>query len=131
MGELSPKQMRGNELDDVIFNGTSNKAPWDIAEVTIELDNTERKAPKSFNDSNEIEVTRRIWRGEGSEYKVNGKSVRLRDVQLLFADASTGARSTSIVSQDRVSAIILAKPEQRRALLAEAAGITGRHTRRR
>ena len=130
MGELSPKQMRGNELDDVIFNGTSNKAPWDIAEVTIELDNTERKAPKSFNDSNEIEVTRRIWRGEGSEYRVNGKSVRLKDVQLLFADASTGARSTSIVSQDRVSAIILAKPEQRRALLEEAAGITGLHTRR-
>ena len=130
MGELSPKQMRGSELDDVIFNGTSNRPAWDIAEVTIELDNSERKAPNLFNESDEIEVTRRIWRGEGSEYRVNGKEVRLKDVQLLFADASTGARSTSMVSQGRVGAIIAAKPEQRRSLLEEAAGITGLHSRR-
>ena len=130
MGELAPKQMRGSELDDVIFNGTTDRPAWDIAEVTIDLDNSERKAPSLFNQSDEIEVTRRIWRSEGSEYRVNGKEVRLKDVQLLFADASTGARSTSMVSQGRVSAIIVAKPEQRRTLLEEAAGITGLHSRR-
>ena len=130
MGELSPKNMRGSELDDVIFNGTSDRPAWDIAEVTIDLDNTSRNAPSMFNDNDEIEVTRRIWRGEGSEYRVNGKEVRLKDVQLLFADASTGARSTSMVSQGRVGAIIAAKPEQRRSLLEEAAGITGLHSRR-
>ncbi len=130
MGELSPKQMRGSELDDVIFNGTTDRPAWDIAEVTIDLDNKERKAPSIFNESDSIEVTRRIWRGEGSEYRVNGKEVRLKDVQLLFADAATGARSTSMVSQGRVSAIIAAKPEQRRTLLEEAAGITGLHSRR-
>ena len=130
MGELSPKQMRGSELDDVIFNGTTGRPAWDIAEVTIDLDNTDRQAPSLFNQSDEIEVTRRIWRGEGSEYRVNGKEVRLKDVQLLFADASTGARSTSMVSQGRVGAIIAAKPEQRRSLLEEAAGITGLHSRR-
>ena len=130
MGELSPKQMRGSELDDVIFNGTSGRPAWDIAEVTIDLDNTDRQAPSLFNQSDEIEVTRRIWRGEGSEYRVNGKEVRLKDVQLLFADAATGARSTSMVSQGRVGAIIAAKPEQRRNLLEEAAGITGLHSRR-
>ena len=130
MGELAPKQMRGSELDDVIFNGTTDRPAWDIAEVTIDLDNSERKAPSLFNQSDEIEVTRRIWRGEGSEYRVNGKEVRLKDVQLLFADASTGARSTSMVSQGRIGAIIVAKPEQRRTLLEEAAGITGLHSRR-
>ncbi len=130
MGELSPKQMRGSELDDVIFNGTSDRPAWDIAEVSIDLDNKERKAPSLFNQSDSIEVTRRIWRGEGSEYRVNGKEVRLKDVQLLFADAATGARSTSMVSQGRVGAIIAAKPEQRRTLLEEAAGITGLHSRR-
>ena len=130
MGELSPKQMRGSELDDVIFNGTSGRPAWDIAEVSIDLDNTDRQAPSLFNQSDEIEVTRRIWRGEGSEYRVNGKEVRLKDVQLLFADAATGARSTSMVSQGRVGAIIAAKPEQRRNLLEEAAGITGLHSRR-
>ena len=130
MGELSPKQMRGDELDDVIFNGTTERPAWDIAEISIELDNKLRKAPNIFNDFDEIEVTRRIWRGEGSEYKVNGKDVRLKDVQLLFADAATGARSTSMVSQGRVGAIISAKPDQRRILLEEAAGITGLHSRR-
>ena len=130
MGELSPKQMRGSELDDVIFNGTDDRPAWDIAEVTIDLDNSQRKAPSIFNENDSIEVTRRIWRGEGSEYRVNGKEVRLKDVQLLFADAATGARSTSMVSQGRVGAIIAAKPEQRRTLLEEAAGITGLHSRR-
>lgn len=130
MGELSPKQMRGSELDDVIFNGTDDRPAWDIAEVTIDLDNKNRKAPSIFNETDTIEVTRRIWRGEGSEYRVNGKEVRLKDVQLLFADAATGARSTSMVSQGRVGAIIAAKPEQRRMLLEEAAGITGLHSRR-
>ena len=130
MGELSPKQMRGSELDDVIFNGTTDRPAWDIAEVAIELDNNARNAPSPFNQFDDIEVMRRIWRGEGSEYRINGKEVRLKDVQLLFADAETGARSTSMVSQGRVSAIIAAKPEQRRTLLEEAAGITGLHSRR-
>ena len=125
------KQMSGSELDDVIFNGTDDRPAWDIAEVTIDLDNSQRKAPSIFNENDSIEVTRRIWRGEGSEYRVNGKEVRLKDVQLLFADAATGARSTSMVSQGRVGAIISAKPEQRRTLLEEAAaGITGLHSRR-
>ncbi len=130
MGERSAQHMRGDELDDVIFSGTSTRPAWDIAEATIELDNKTRKAPQIFNDRDEIEITRRIWRGEGSEYKVNGKDVRARDVQLLFADASTGARSTSIVSQGRISAIISAKPEHRRLLLEEASGITGLRARR-
>lgn len=130
MGETSAKQMRGNEMDDVIFGGTSTRPPRNIAEVVLALDNSQRSAPAQFNDSEELEVSRRIEREKGSKYRVNGKEVRARDVQLLFADSATGARSTAMVSQGRIGAIINAKPEQRRSLLEEAAGITGLHSRR-
>jgi chromosome segregation protein len=130
MGETSAKQMRGGEMDDVIFGGTSNRPPRNLCEVSLVLDNRERNAPAQFNDSAELEVTRRIDRGQGSLYKVNGKETRARDVQVLFADAATGARSTAIVSQGRIGAIISAKPSDRRGLLEEAAGIGGLHTRR-
>ncbi len=130
MGETSAKQMRGNEMDDVIFGGTSTRPPRNIAEVVLALDNSQRSAPAQFNESEELEVCRRIEREKGSKYRVNGKEVRARDVQLLFADSATGARSTAMVSQGRIGAIINAKPEQRRSLLEEAAGITGLHSRR-
>ncbi|MCF8500208.1 MAG: chromosome segregation protein SMC [Rhodospirillum sp.] len=130
MGETSAKQLRGGEMDDVIFGGTANRPARNVAEVTVSLDNRSRTAPSMFNNSEELEITRRITRGDGSLYRVNGKDVRARDVQLLFADAATGARSTALVSQGRVGALINAKPSQRRALLEEAAGIGGLHSRR-
>mgnify|MGYP003629583475 FL=1 len=130
MGETSAKQMRGTEMEDVIFSGTQDRPSRNIAEVTLTLDNTERKAPAQFNDTDELEVTRRIEREKGSNYRINGKEVRARDVQLLFADQATGARSTALVSQGRIGTVINAKPAQRRLLLEEAAGITGLHSRR-
>ena len=130
MGETSAKQMRGKGMDDVIFGGTSNRSARNIAEVILSLDNSERTAPALFNDFEELEVSRRIERDSGSTYRVNGKEVRAKDVQLLFADSSTGARSTAMVSQGRIGAVIAAKPIQRRSLLEEAAGITGLHSRR-
>jgi len=130
MGETSAKQMRGGEMDDVIFGGTEDRPPRNIAEVQIVLDNRERAAPAAFNDGDDLEIVRRIERGAGSHYRINGREVRARDVQLLFADAATGARSTALVSQGRISAIINAKPTDRRSLLEEAAGITGLHSRR-
>lgn len=130
MGETSAKQMRGKGMDDVIFGGTSSRNARNIAEVTLSLDNSERTAPALFNDFDELEVSRRINRDSGSTYRVNGKEVRAKDVQLLFADSSTGARSTAMVSQGRIGAVIAAKPIQRRSLLEEAAGITGLHSRR-
>jgi chromosome segregation protein len=130
MGETSAKQMRGGEMDDVIFGGSANRPPRNLAEVSLVLDNRSRSAPAQFNDSEELEVTRRIDRGQGSLYKVNGKESRARDVQILFADAATGARSTAIVSQGRIGTIINAKPSDRRSLLEEAAGIGGLHSRR-
>ena len=130
MGEASAKQMRGGEMDDIIFSGTNDRSARNIAEVVISLKNHDRKAPAQWNDHEDLEVVRRIERGEGSHYKINGMDARARDVQLLFADLSTGARSTAIVSQGKVGALIAAKPAQRRALLEEAAGITGLHSRR-
>ncbi len=130
MGESSAKQMRGGEMDDVIFGGSANRPPRNLAEVTLALDNSERAAGGQFDANDEIEVTRRIERGQGSLYKVNAKETRARDVQILFADAATGARSTAIVSQGRIGAIISAKPTDRRGLLEEAAGIGGLHSRR-
>ncbi|MEQ8193898.1 MAG: AAA family ATPase [Rhodospirillales bacterium] len=130
MGETSAKQMRGSGMDDVIFSGTNDRPARNVAEVTLCLDNAERTAPSIFNDSTELDVTRKIEREEGSTYRVNGKEVRARDVQLLFADSATGARSTALVSQGRIGAIIAAKPVDRRKLLEEAAGITGLHSRR-
>ncbi|MHB1219369.1 MAG: chromosome segregation protein SMC [Alphaproteobacteria bacterium] len=130
MAETSAKEMRGSEMDDVIFGGTAEKPARNIAEVTLVLDNSDRTAPAAFNDTDTLEVTRRIQRGEGSLYKVNGRDVRARDVALLFADAASGARSTAIVSQGRVGSLVAARPTDRRALLEEAAGITGLHNRR-
>ncbi|MDH5748545.1 MAG: AAA family ATPase, partial [Rhodospirillales bacterium] len=130
MGETSAKQMRGGGMDDVIFSGTATRPARNIAEVILSLDNSSRAAPAQFNDSDELEVSRRIEREKGSTYRVNGKEVRARDVQLLFADSATGARSTALVSQGRIGTVIAAKPTERRHLLEEAAGITGLHSRR-
>ena len=130
MGETSAKQMRGGEMDDVIFSGTAQRPARNVGEVLLCLDNQTREAPAAFNEAPELEISRRIERGEGSTYRINGKEVRARDVQLLFADSATGARSTALVSQGRVNLLIQQKPQQRRHLLEEAAGITGLHSRR-
>lgn len=130
MGETSSKKLRGGEMDDVIFGGSADRPARNLAEVSIYLDNSKRQAGPAYNDSEELEVTRRIERGQGSAYKVNGKDVRAKDVQLLFADLASGARSTALVSQGRIGALINSKPEDRRSLLEEAAGITGLHSRR-
>ena len=130
MGETSAKQLRGGDMDEVIFGGTRDRPARNIAEVSLMLDNATRKATSQFNDSDDLEVTRRIEREKGSLYRVNGRDVRAKDVQLLFADVATGARSTAIVSQGRIGAIINSKPAARRNLLEEAAGITGLHSRR-
>ena len=130
MGENSAKRMRGGEMDDVIFSGTANRPARNLAQVMVYLDNSDRRAPAMFNEHDELEVTRTIERGSGSTYRVNGREVRARDVQLLFADAATGAQSTALVSQGRIGALINAKPTSRRAILEEAAGITGLHNRR-
>jgi chromosome segregation protein len=130
MGENSYKNMRASGMDDVIFAGSTHRPARNTAEVTVYLDNTDRTAPAGFNDHDDLEVSRRIERESGSNYKINGKDVRARDVQLLFADASTGARSPSLVGQGRIGEIISQKPTQRRGLLEEAAGISGLHSRR-
>ena len=130
MGESSYKNMRASGMDDVIFSGSLNRPARNTAEVTLLVDNTERQAPAAFNDSEALEVTRRIEREAGSAYKINGRDVRARDVQLLFADASTGAHSPAMVGQGKVGELIAAKPQARRALLEEAAGISGLHNRR-
>src|SRR5438093_2037392 len=130
MGETSAKRMRGDEMDDIIFSGSATRPGRNIAEVALTLDNAERRAPAQFNNTEELEITRRIERGSGSIYRINGREVRARDVQLLFADAATGAHSTALVSQGRIGAIINAKPTDRRGLLEEAAGISGLHSRR-
>ncbi|MCX5497479.1 chromosome segregation protein SMC [Kaistia dalseonensis] len=130
MGESSYKNMRASGMDDVIFSGSGNRPARNTAEVTLVVDNAERKAPAAFNDADILEVTRRIEREAGSVYKINGKDVRARDVQLLFADASTGARSPAMVGQGRIGELIAAKPQARRAVLEEAAGISGLYSRR-
>ena len=130
MGEGSAKKLRGDGMDDVIFSGTGTRPARNIAEVAIRLDNHLREAPAAVNDADEIEVIRRIEREQGSSYSINGNEARARDVQLMFADLSTGAKSTAIVSQGRVASVISAKPQDRRQLIEEAAGITGLHSRR-
>jgi chromosome segregation protein len=130
MGESSYKQMRASGMDDVIFSGSGSRPARNHAEVALVLDNSRRAAPAAFNDSDILEITRRIERAEGSTYRVNGKEVRARDVQLLFADASSGARSPAMVRQGQIGEIIAAKPQQRRKILEEAAGISGLHSRR-
>jgi len=130
MGETSAKRMRGSEMEDVIFGGTAGRPARNFAEVLLTLDNSDRRAPLPFNEQDVLEVTRRIERDRGSLYRINGREVRARDVQLLFADNATGAQSTAIVSQGRVGALINARPADRRHLLEEAAGISGLHSRR-
>ena len=130
MGETSAKQLRGGGMEDVIFGGTDRRPARNIAEVSLSIDNAGRDAPPQYNTSDGLEVTRRIERGDGSNYRVNGNDVRARDVQTLFADAASGARSTALVSQGRIGTLIAAKPTDRRHLLEEAAGITGLHSRR-
>jgi chromosome segregation protein len=130
MGENSYKNMRASGMDDVIFSGSGNRPARNTAEVGLYLDNSDHTAPAGFNDADEIQVTRRIERESGSVYRINGKEARAKDVQLLFADASTGARSPSMVGQGRIGELIQAKPQARRQLLEEAAGISGLHSRR-
>ncbi|MDA9807017.1 chromosome segregation protein SMC [Alphaproteobacteria bacterium] len=130
MGENSARQMRGDGMDDIIFSGTNERPARNFAEVSIKLDNTEKKAPSNFNQFDEIEISRKIEREKGSIYRVNGKQVRSRDIQLIFADNGTGARSSGIVSQGRISQIIDSSPENRRVILEEAANIKGLHSRR-
>ena len=133
MGATSAKALRGDGMDAVIFAGTSMRPARNWAEVILTLDNSDRSAPAEYNDCDQLEVSRRILRkedGTQSIYRINNKDVRARDVQLLFADASTGANSPALVRQGQISELINAKPQNRRRLLEEAAGVTGLHTRR-
>ncbi len=130
MGETSYKSMRASAMDDVIFSGTNTRPARNNAEVTVFLDNTDRQAPADFNTQDEIEITRRIEREAGSAYRINGREARARDIKILFEDASTGARSPALVRQGQISEIVNAKPEQRRRVLEDAAGIAGLHSRR-
>ena len=130
MGEGSHKALRAAAMEDVIFSGSGGRPARNSAEVVIGLDNSEKTAPPPYSSEEEIEISRRIEREKGSTYRINGKEVRARDVQLLFADASTGARSPALVRQGQIGEIINAKPEARRRVLEEAAGIAGLHARR-
>ena len=130
MGETSARSLRGGEMDDVIFAGTAGRASRNIAEVTLYLDDTAGVVPPPFHEQSELQISRQIERGSGSTYRVNGQEVRARDVQTLFADLASGARASGMVSQGRVGALVGARPEDRRAVLEEAAGITGLHARR-
>ena len=130
MGASSAKAMRGEGMDDVIFAGSGDRPSRNFAEVSLTIDNQEGRAPGQFAAQPVLEVTRRIDRGEGSTYRVNGVESRARDVQLLFADASTGANSPALVRQGQISELIAAKPQNRRRILEEAAGVSGLYGRR-
>ena len=130
MGANSAKAMRAGEMDDVIFSGNTGRSSRNHAEVVLTIDNADRRAPAQFNDHEVLEVSRRIDRGMGSTFRINGREVRARDVQLLFADASTGANSPALVRQGQISELIAAKPQNRRLILEEAAGVSGLHSRR-
>ena len=130
MGENRPTAMRGEGMEDVIFAGTARRSARAHAEVTLLIDNAERLAPAGMNDSDTLEISRRITRDAGSAYRINGREVRARDVQMLFADASTGAHSPALVRQGQISELINAKPKARRRILEEAAGISGLYQRR-
>ncbi|MDB5478629.1 MAG: putative chromosome segregation protein [Alphaproteobacteria bacterium] len=130
MGETSAKSLRGGEMDDVIFAGTGKRSSRNFAEVVLSLENPGKDAPDPYSQIDSIDISRRIDRGMGSDYRINGKIVRAGDVQLLFADSATGANSPSIVSQGRVTALIQAKPVDRRRVLEDAAAISGLHNRR-
>uniref|UniRef100_UPI001B378706 AAA family ATPase n=1 Tax=Roseovarius autotrophicus TaxID=2824121 RepID=UPI001B378706 len=130
MGENRPSAMRGDGMEDVIFAGAATRPARNFAEVVMQIDNSERLAPAGFNDADHLEITRRITRDVGSAYKVNGREVRARDVQMLFADASTGAHSPALVRQGQIAEMINARPKSRRRILEEAAGISGLYQRR-
>ncbi|NWG70243.1 MAG: AAA family ATPase, partial [Parvularculaceae bacterium] len=133
MGATSAKALRGEDMADVVFAGTSMRPSRNWAEVVLTLDNADRSAPAEYNDSETIEISRRIiLKDDGTQsiYRINAKEVRAKDVQLLFADAATGANSPALVRQGQVAELINAKPQNRRRLLEEAAGITGLHSRR-
>jgi chromosome segregation protein len=130
MGENRPTAMRGGGMDDVIFAGSGRRPARNFAEVALIIDNAERRAPQGFNDADQVEIVRRITRDAGSAYKANARDVRARDVQMLFADASTGAHSPALVRQGQISELINAKPKARRRILEEAAGISGLYARR-
>ena len=130
MGENRPTAMRGGGMEDVIFAGAATRPARNFAEVSLQIDNSERLAPAGFNDSDQLDIVRRITRDVGSAYKAGGKDVRARDVQMLFADASTGSHSPALVRQGQISELINAKPKSRRRILEEAAGISGLYARR-
>jgi len=130
MGETSAKSLRGSGMEDIIFSGTANKTSKNIAEVSLTLDNSEKDGPYQFKEIDIINIKRRIAKEKGSRYFINDKEVRARDVQTLFADLSTGAHSPSMISQGKIGALVTAKPSDRRAILEEAAGISGIHVRR-
>ncbi len=130
MGETSARNLRGEDMDDVIFAGTTSRPARNLAEVTLVLEDTRALAPPPFHELDHLEISRRIERGAGSQYRINGREARARDVQTLFADLASGARASAMVSQGRVGALVAAKPEDRRSILEEAAGITGLHARR-
>ncbi len=130
MGETSAKSMRGSGMEDVIFSGTSNKASKNIAEVSVSVENENNEGPVQYREFNEIHIRRKIEKDKGSKFYINDKEVRARDAQMFFADLSTGAHSPSMISQGRIGALVTAKPTDRRAILEEAAGISGLHVRR-
>ena len=130
MGETSAKSMRGSGMEDVIFSGTSNKPSKNIAEVSVQLVNEKNEGSIQFRELNEINIRRKIEKDKGSKFYINDKEVRARDAQMFFADLSTGAHSPSMISQGRIGALVTAKPTDRRAILEEAAGISGLHVRR-
>ena len=130
MGETRPTSVRGSEMDDVIFAGSAGRPSRNVAEVTLFVDNADRSANAPYNEYEAIEVSRRIEREAGSVYRINGRDVRQRDVQIFFADASSGAASTAFVRQGQIGMLVSAKPLARRAILEEAAGIAGLHQRR-
>ena len=130
MGETSAKSLRGLDMEDVIFSGTANKTSKNIAEVSLTLDNSDKDGPIQFKELDIINVKRRIKKDKGSKYFINDKEVRAKDMQTFFADLSTGAHSPSMISQGRIGALVTAKPTDRRAILEEAAGISGIHARR-
>ena len=130
MGETSAKSMRGSGMEDVIFSGTSNKPSKNIAEVSVTVSKQTNEGPMQYKDLDEINVRRKIEKDKGSKFYINDKEVRARDAQMFFADLSTGAHSPSMISQGRIGALVTAKPTDRRAILEEAAGISGLHVRR-
>ena len=130
MGETSAKSMRGSGMEDVIFSGTSNKPSKNIAEVSITVNNEKNEGPIQYRELSEIHIRRKIEKDKGSKFYINDKEVRARDAQMFFADLSTGAHSPSMISQGRIGALVTAKPTDRRAILEEAAGISGLHVRR-